>query len=96
MSTYKSLLKEGLVSKNDNCNLLDGTPDGCWALQNSDLAQGHILSVSYENAVDMLPKLIIDAFINKYERIPDTSDLIDIQQKVSESMKIAIEKGKLP
>ncbi len=97
MSTFKSLLKQGIVKKSDTCNFTDDTPaDGCWALSNDKLAKGHVLCVSYENAVDMLPKLIIDAYINKHNRIPTAADLTDIISSVAQSMKVAIVKGKLP
>jgi|SRR5690554_355923 len=97
MSTFNTILKQGLVKKSDSCNFTNGKPaDGCWALDNGELPQGHILCVSYENALDVLPKLIIDSFINKYNRKPRVTDLNKIIEAVTQSMNTAIVQGKLP
>ena len=97
MSTFKSLVKEGIVKKEATCNLRNGeTPDGCWALAHGDLERGHILSVSYEAALEDLPKLIIDAFINKFDRKPIKGELDAVLDVVKQNMEIAIEQGRIP
>lgn len=97
MTTFNSLLKLGLVSKKDKCNFGEETPDASWLLHNTTLADnGNLITVSYESAINDLPKLIVDAFINKYEKIPNEADLTEILSKVHDSMSIAIQFGKVP
>jgi hypothetical protein len=98
MGTFKGILKDNIgVNRKAKCNLDDeSTPDGIWALANDKLERGHLLCVSYNRAVDDLPKLIIDSFINKFNRIPDAKDFEGIIDKVKASMQIAIDQGKLP
>lgn len=95
MSTFKELVNHELLSGSEKCNFYsNGTPDGCWALDNGELPQGNILCIEYLVALDVLPKLIIDSFINKYGKKPNESEFTEIMRHISESMKIAIDKGR--
>ncbi len=97
MSTFKELVKDGLVPETTECHIYRGTkPDGCWALDGSNFPQGHILCVSYKNAMHALPKLLIDAYINKNNKIPTSDDLQEILKEVEASMVVAISQGRLP
>lgn len=96
MSTFKELVKEGILEGNEKCNLRgENTPDGCWALQNHILPQEHIFCVEYQAAVEVLPKLIIDAFINKHGKKPDAIEFAEITKEVIENMKIAVGHGRI-
>lgn len=95
MATFKSLVKEDLLKGNEKCNLRGHkAPDGCWALQNEKLGLSHLFCVEYQAAIEDLPKLIIDAFINKYGKLPDALEFAEITKEVIENMKIAVDQGK--
>jgi hypothetical protein len=76
------------------CNFLskETTPDAVWHLNHPS---GDNLYVSYEAALDALPKIIIDAFVNKHNRIPTAEDLTQILSDVLTSMNRAIKVSKL-
>ncbi|MBF0430515.1 MAG: hypothetical protein HQK83_04510 [Fibrobacteria bacterium] len=96
MSTFKSLIGN-VVDGSEKSSFYDenSVPDGAWAL-NGTLIQDHLLAITFEESVDVLPKLIIDSFINKYERIPSGEDITSILEEVAKNMKIAIQQGKTP
>lgn len=96
MSTFKELVKDGIFTGNEKCNLRgQDTPDGCWALQNDELPQSHIFCVEYQAAIEDLPKLIIDSFINKNGKKPDAIEFAEITKEVIENMKIAVQQGRI-
>lgn len=96
MSTFKELVKNGILTGNEKCNLRGmSTPDGCWSIQNETLPLGHLFCVEYQSAIEDLPKLIIDAFINKFGKIPNGIEFAEITKEMIENMKIAVEQGRV-
>lgn len=96
MSTFKELVKDGILSGKEKCNLRgELTPDGCWSIQNENLALGHLFCVEYQSAIEDLPRLIIDAFINKFGEKPDAIEFAEITKEVIENMKIAVDQSRV-
>jgi hypothetical protein len=94
MSTFRRLVNEGLLTGDEKCNLRGhSTPDGCWGLHNNELASSHLFCVEFQAAIEDLPKLIIDAFINKHGKIPDVLEFNNITKEVIENMKVAVNQG---
>ncbi|MFO7939691.1 MAG: hypothetical protein R6U66_08075 [Bacteroidales bacterium] len=91
MSTFKNLVSSKMLTGNEKCHLLGSrNPDGCWAMAGSKLYEDHILCVSFEAAVDAFPKLIIDAFMNKYNRKPTAIEFAELTSHILENMKFAL------